>query len=90
MTRKYGSAVAYALETPNRPTLTFCARCAWVATAMPFMATGRSIPATMEDAIAELLLVQVSAQRDEIILPEAVASPEGSCGVCERPFKEAA
>ena len=84
---KYGASPAYYLDPHDgRTPLTFCTSCAYTATALPFVLVGRPMPRTMEEAITDLLLIQIEREDDQQIVPHAVPHPTGKCGSCGKEF----
>lgn len=84
---KYGASPAYFLDPHDgREPLTFCTSCAYTATALPFVLVGRRMPHTMEEAITDLLLIQIEREDSQQIVPSAVPHPTGTCDSCGREF----
>lgn len=64
--------------------MTFCAKCAYVPTALGLVMAGVGVPKDMDDAIAMMLLHQISAGVD-VETPVAV-SAEGICDNCGQTY----
>lgn len=64
--------------------MTFCAKCAFVPTAMGLVIAGVGVPKDMDDAIAMMMLHQVSAGV-EVETPVAV-SASGTCDNCGKQY----
>lgn len=64
--------------------MTFCAKCAYTPTAIGLVIAGVGVPRSMDDAIAMMLLHQISAGF-ETETPVAV-SAEGTCDSCHKPY----
>lgn len=81
---KFGSYPAYELDG-----MTFCAECAYKATALGFLLAASRLPESMEDAIAHLVLTAVLKGEDPKP-PAGVPAPTGTCdsGSCDRDLGE--
>lgn len=60
--------------------MTFCAKCAYMPTALGLVIAGVGVPRNMDDAIAMMMLAQISKGQD-VETPVAV-SAEGTCESC--------
>ena len=64
--------------------MTFCESCAYRPTALGLIITGLGVPENMDDAIARMMLAQVSGGV-EVEVPVAVSAP-GVCDNCHKPY----
>lgn len=81
------SAPAYTLDKigPNgTDSLTFCAECAFVPTAIAIIIALDQVPANMDEAIAMIALSQIE-NGVEVSAPVAFNGP-GTCDNCDRAF----
>lgn len=80
------TAPAYTLHDalPDGSSLTFCADCAFPATAVGLLLATGQVASDMEDAIARILLIQVTTGQP-LEAPVAVTAP-GVCDNCDKAF----
>jgi hypothetical protein len=91
-TRTFGAYPAYQMDVREEGLgfdfITYCNRCAYRLSSLPFTLGFGSLPDSMEDVIAAMVLKAVETDGITTLVPYGLSNPEGNCDECETPLSE--